>query len=195
LDENPRERLHQDCQVRTVGSLSQNFYLLKKNPPAVKLRVCFRQKHYIRSVVYFKSIALAVLFLCLEGGAFYSVEPIGKLLEKQIKDRNLIIEDAVLRLGFVQLPVIVLRDSELSVGARLAYAVLLSYAWRDDACYPGQDTMAKDMGVSRVKVNQWMDELRKRGYISWKRRGLGKTNIYTIHRIRENVDNYEALSP
>ncbi len=37
---------------------------------------------------------------------------------------------------------------DISVGAKLAYAMLLKYAWDDDACFPGQVKLAKDMGAA-----------------------------------------------
>jgi hypothetical protein len=144
--------------------------------------------------VYINGIVQRCLFLCLKGGVVFSVESIGNLLDKHVKERNIIIEDAVMRRGFVMLPVLLLEDSRLSAGAKVAYGVLLKYAWSNDYCFPGQDKMANDLKVSSRIVIKWLAELKETGYISWKRRGLGKTNVYTIHRIRENVDNHEALS-
>ena len=77
-------------------------------------------------------------------------------------------------------PGMFLMDKKLSFGARLTYAVLLSYAWQEDSCFPGQNRMAKDLGVSRQMINEYLNELRDKKYISWERRGLGKTNVYYI---------------
>ena len=41
--------------------------------------------------------------------------------------------------GFTQVPNHLLKDPNLSPGAKLAYAMLLSYAWHNDFCYPGQE--------------------------------------------------------
>ena len=46
--------------------------------------------------------------------------------------------DPVTLHGFTQVPNFILTKNELSVGAKLAYAMLLKYAWADDACFPGQ---------------------------------------------------------
>src|ERR1700730_12476072 len=40
--------------------------------------------------------------------------------------------------GFTQVPNFILTKKELSFCAKLAYAMLLKYAWADDACLPGQ---------------------------------------------------------
>ncbi len=34
-------------------------------------------------------------------------------------------------------------------GAKLCYAMLLSYAWQKDSCFPGQEALAKDLGISK----------------------------------------------
>jgi hypothetical protein len=97
-----------------------------------------------------------------------------------LEKHTIIVLNQALKHGFAQIPRYVLQDKKLSFGARLTYAVLLSYAWQEDSCFPGQERMAKDLGVTRKAVNAYLAELRKLEYISWERRGLGKTNIYFI---------------
>ncbi len=104
------------------------------------------------------------------------MEPIKRVLDKH----TIVVLNESLKQGFTQLPNFVLRNKDLSFGARLAYSVLLSYAWQEDSCFPGQDRMAKDLGVSRQMVNGYLQELKKSEFIKWERRGLGKTNIYFI---------------
>lgn len=62
----------------------------------------------------------------------------------------------------------------------MTYAVILSYAWQEDSCFPGQDRMAKDLGTTDRSVRTFLAELKAHGYIDWKQRGLGKPNIYYI---------------
>ena len=83
--------------------------------------------------------------------------------------------------GFTQVPNFILKDPSLSVGAKVVYAMFLSYAWHDDFCYPGQDRLAADMGMSRSRVTEWIGELVQSGLITVQRLGQGKTNHYTIH--------------
>jgi hypothetical protein len=87
----------------------------------------------------------------------------------------------VLRGGFTQVPNFILKDSKLSVGAKVAYAMFLSYAWHNESCFPGQDRLAEDMGMSRPRVCQFIAELEQAHLVTIQRRGQGKTNLYTIH--------------
>ena len=104
------------------------------------------------------------------------MEPIGNVIDKH----TIVVLNEALKRGFTQIPNYVLRDTVLSAGARLAFAMLLSYAWQKESCFPGQETLATDIGVSTRMVRMYLAELRDRGYIDWKQQGLNKTNIYYI---------------
>jgi hypothetical protein len=96
----------------------------------------------------------------------------------------IIIEDDALRDGFTQIPNAVLCNPDIGPGAKVAYAVLLSYAWKDDFCYPGQARMAADMGGGERSVRRYMAELAEHGLIEVRHRGLGKTNLYIVKKVR-----------
>ena len=100
-----------------------------------------------------------------------------------LKDRNieLVGADPVTRHGFTQVPNFILTKRELSVGAKLAYAMLLKYAWGDDACFPGQVTLAADMGAAERSVRTYLKELESAGLLEIAQRGLGKTNLYKLY--------------
>jgi len=106
-----------------------------------------------------------------------------KTIGEIIKEKNLQLDTSnpILRGGFTQVPNFILRDSKLSVGAKVAYAMFLSYAWHNESCFPGQDRLAEDMGMTRPRVTQLISELERIGLVSIQRRGQGKTNLYTIH--------------
>ena len=89
--------------------------------------------------------------------------------------------DPVTQQGFTQLPNFILRDPKLSVGAKVVYAMFISYGWHNNFCFPGQEKLASDMGLTRPRVTQLIGELEAAGLISIQRRGQGKTNIYIIH--------------
>ena len=97
--------------------------------------------------------------------------------------RHVIVEDEALAAGFTQIPNLVLRRSDLQPGAKLTYMVLLSYAWQQDHAYPGQDRLAADMGVSERSVITYLKQLQETGLITIRRRGLGLTNVYVLHRL------------
>ncbi|MCK5123515.1 MAG: helix-turn-helix domain-containing protein [Candidatus Pacebacteria bacterium] len=88
--------------------------------------------------------------------------------------------------GFTQVPNHILESEKISPGAKLTYTMLLKYAWQNDFCFPGQDRLGKDMGVSRRSVNTYIQELEKKKFITIKRQGQGKPNIYTL---KLTVDN------
>jgi hypothetical protein len=101
---------------------------------------------------------------------------------------DIFIEDETLRQGFTQIPNAVLRLSDISPGAKLTYVMLLSYAWYNDSCYPGQDRLAADMGSGVRSVIRYLKELETAGLLTIKRRGLGHTNFYTLHRITRSAN-------
>ena len=104
------------------------------------------------------------------------MESAKEILEKH----TIVIVNQALKHGFAQLPRYVLMDKRLSFGARLTYAVLLSYAWQEERCFPGQARMARDLGTTDRSVRTFLRELRDNGYIDWKRQGLTKSNLYCI---------------
>lgn len=94
--------------------------------------------------------------------------------------------DPVTAHGFTQVPNVILEEQNLSLGAKLCYAMLLRYAWQRDSCFPGQETLAEALGISRRSVVTFLRELEESGYVEKVRRGLGKTNVYVLHcRVRE----------
>jgi hypothetical protein len=97
-------------------------------------------------------------------------------------DRNtLVFDEAILSLGFVQLPRLVLFAANLSAGAKVLYSFLLNYAWQKERCFPGYTRLAADLQSSENSTRKYMRELEAAGLITHKRRGLGLTNIYTLH--------------
>jgi biotin operon repressor len=114
-----------------------------------------------------------------------------KTVGEILKEQNLQLDtlNPVLQGGFTQIPNFILKDAKLSVGAKIAYAMFLSYAWHNDSCFPGQDRLAEDMGLTRVRVTQLIAELEQAGLVTIQRRGQGKTNIYRIHfQVKQAVD-------
>jgi hypothetical protein len=101
-----------------------------------------------------------------------------------IKDRQNIIlrgADPITKGGFAQVPVVILQDRRLNDTAKLVYAMMLYYAWHKNFCFPGQERLGQDIGRHRTNINKAVKELEKYNLLDIKRRGQGKTNIYTLY--------------
>ena len=110
-----------------------------------------------------------------------------KSIAEIFAERNIILEAAnpVVAEGFTQVPNFILRSPTLSMGAKLTYAMFLSYAWHHDLCFPGQEKLAEAIGVSRQSVVTFIRELQAEDLVTVQRRGLGQTNLYTVRfRVR-----------
>lgn len=99
-----------------------------------------------------------------------------------VKDQNIVLKgaDAATAKGFTQVPNFLLKSRYLSAGDKLAYAMLLAYAWQNDSCFPGQNKLAKDLGLSDRSVRTHLKSLEVHGLLSIRRRGQGRTNIYEL---------------
>ena len=104
-------------------------------------------------------------------------------ISEVIRERNIILKgaDALSRFGFTQVPNSVLKSDKLSPGAKLAYTMLLSYAWKNDYCFPGQERLAKDMGSGLRSVVRYIQELEKGSFVKITKRGLGRPNLYELN--------------
>jgi len=101
-------------------------------------------------------------------------------------DRTVVIQDEHLRQfagGFTSIPNRVLENNGISLGARMTYAMLLKYAWQKNFCFPAQESIAQDLAVSDRSVRTFLNELRDKKLISWKRQGLNRPNIYYILKL------------
>src|SRR2546425_287934 len=107
------------------------------------------------------------------------MQAIGQIL----KERNIELDtlDPVARGGFTQVPNFILKNPDLSVGAKVVYAMFLSYAGHNESCFPGKDRMAEDMGLTRVRVTKLIKELKTATLLTIQRRGQGLTNLYRVH--------------
>lgn len=114
------------------------------------------------------------------------MEKLGEI-NKFREQQNIVLEgfDPVSAGGFTQVPNILLNSTVLSFAAKVSYAKLLSYAWNNNLVFPGQETMATQIGSTKSVVNRAVLELQARGWLEIKRRGQGKTNLYVLkHTVR-----------
>lgn len=113
------------------------------------------------------------------------MDKIGAMLKQRVE--QIVVENEMLRAGFAAFPYKVLRDTRLSVGARITYGVLLSYAWCEGSTFAGQARMSRDIGVSERQLRDYLRELQDRGYIRIKRQGLNKPNLYYILDVKTKL--------
>jgi len=99
--------------------------------------------------------------------------------------------DPSLKLSFIQMPVEVLKMKGLSHSAKIVYGLLLSYAWYNANCFPGQEKLAEDAECSSRTVRKHLKDLKDVGLVDWKMRGLGKTNIYYLLPLPTREDRKE----
>jgi hypothetical protein len=107
-----------------------------------------------------------------------AMTPIGSILERNI---ILNVADFLTSKGYTKVKKQVLVSDRLSPGAKLTYAMLLKYAWQNDSCFPGQDRLARDMGVTDRSVRTYLQELEREQFVAIKQRGLGKPNLYVLN--------------
>ena len=100
-----------------------------------------------------------------------------------LRERNIVLRgaDVLTREGFTQVPNHVLKSEKISPGAKLAYTMLLSYAWQNDYCFPGQERLAKDMGSGVRSIVRYVQELEKIEFLKVKRQGQGRSNLYELN--------------
>ena len=98
-------------------------------------------------------------------------------------DRNLILKgaDIATQRGWTGVPNFILESNDISVGAKLIYAMLLKYARELEECFPGQERLSQDLGCGERSVRRWLRELEKAELVTVKQRGQGRPNLYTVH--------------
>lgn len=88
--------------------------------------------------------------------------------------------DPTMRMGFAQIPNVVFKDPDLSMQSKCVYGLLLTYAWSDGSCFPGQKRMSEELGCSVRMLRKYLSELKRNRLVNWKQRGLNKTNQYYL---------------
>jgi biotin operon repressor len=106
------------------------------------------------------------------------MDSIGGLVKQRVE--RVVIENQLLRAGFAAFPYLVMRDTQLSLGARLTYAFLLMYAWQEGSCFASQQKMAADMGMSDRHLRRFIAELKASGYIRVEREDMRFNNTYVL---------------
>lgn len=110
------------------------------------------------------------------------------------REKTLVIRNEAFRYGYGVVPFVILRNPLIPGELRLLYTILLSYAWYNAECFPGQEILAEETGVTDRSIRSQLSQLKEIGLIDWKVRGQGKTNIYYLLEIPQNLipTNIEA---
>ena len=103
---------------------------------------------------------------------------VGDIAKRRVE--RVFIENETLRAGFAAFPYLVMRDTGLSIGARMTYAFLLMYAWQEGSCYSKQTTMADAIGLSRRQLQRYLYELKDADYIRIERHDKRYYNTYVL---------------
>jgi len=107
----------------------------------------------------------------------------GRHIGDILKSRNIVLKgaDIATAQGFTQVPNFLLKSKKLTSGDKITFAMLLSYAWQNDFCFPGQQRLAQDMGLDERSVRRHLKSLEANGLLAITRRGQGKTNVYELN--------------
>ena len=92
--------------------------------------------------------------------------------------------------GFLQVPLKILLNPRLSPGARLAYQILLYYAWKNRP-YPGHAAAAEGFGLPQRSLERYLSELITDGQVNVFRRGRGQPNCYYLPQPKLNLVDWE----
>lgn len=71
--------------------------------------------------------------------------------------------------------------TEFSSSGKLVFIELLERLGQNATVWPLQSTIATDCGISERQVRISLRELEDIGFVTWSRRGLGKSNEYTLN--------------
>ena len=106
----------------------------------------------------------------------------GRHIGDILRQHNIILKnaDAATAKGFTMVPNFILKSAKLSAGDKMTFAMLLSYAWQKDHCYPGQKLLAEDLGLTDRSVRTHLKSLQTVGLLTIKRLGQGLNNVYEL---------------
>lgn len=98
---------------------------------------------------------------------------------------------------FAGIPLEVLRNPNISSGAKMVLTAIISYDSYGQGVWPGQERLMYELGIkNRKTIKKYLDELRKLGLLAWEQESFQGTNHYTLFRVPEKLKreygNYEA---
>lgn len=103
-------------------------------------------------------------------------------------------DDEAMRLGYTVVPNLLFEVPGLSPGARYLYILLLRYARQEDAAYPSQAAMMRDLAVSRNTVRSWIEELETLPLIR-REQSAGRLDVVRFLRLSEAAEGGSKTDP
>lgn len=86
---------------------------------------------------------------------------------------------------FLAIPGSVLSDSRITPAAKLVFGLLRYRQYDKGSCWPGIESISRDLALSRSAVSRTIGQLEKIGYISVERLHK-RSNSYTVSTIRDD---------
>ncbi|HID1127670.1 TPA: DnaD domain protein [Clostridioides difficile] len=107
-------------------------------------------------------------------------------------DKVIIEKGNILSDGYGLMPRLVARDRWLTVGARMLYSYLSSFAGINGTCFPTRDLICYELNISKDTFTKYKNELELSGYIkihkNKSKQGKMQNNIYEIVFDRTYID-------
>jgi helix-turn-helix protein len=92
------------------------------------------------------------------------------------------------------IPLAILGSTDLSLGAKLTYGLLARYAGKTGECFPCEETLAANLGVSPRQIRRYIRELQTRQFLCSERKRVRNrrkaSNVYTFlwHSVFNRTD-------
>ncbi|MBK8945448.1 MAG: helix-turn-helix domain-containing protein [Ignavibacteriae bacterium] len=80
----------------------------------------------------------------------------------------------------INVPIWLLRQKEVSSGAKLLYGRILMFIGKNEFCFPSQKKLAFELQVSKKTISRYINELKNLKLIEVVNRGESKTSIYYV---------------
>jgi len=72
----------------------------------------------------------------------------------------------------------IMRRKEISSTSKLLYGRLSQYSGKSGNCFPSRKSLSKELGVSIIRIDRAIKQLKECGLIKTKQRGLSKSSRY-----------------
>ncbi len=91
--------------------------------------------------------------------------------------------EGIFKEGYGNIAKLVMKDKNLTIGAKAVYAYLCSYSGGGGIAYPSRSLICYDLGITQETLSKYLNNLEEEGYIlreQQRNKGSFSHNIYTI---------------